>query len=80
MRNAPRTLDVDLIVVGDRRSDDDQLRLPHPRAAERAFVLRPWLDVDPQAEFPDMGPVADLLSAVGEGGISRRDDLVLELE
>ncbi len=80
VRNAPRTLDVDLIVVGDRRSDDDQLRLPHPRAAERAFVLRPWLDVDPQAEFPDMGPVADLLSAVGEGGISRRDDLVLEVE
>jgi 2-amino-4-hydroxy-6-hydroxymethyldihydropteridine diphosphokinase len=80
VKNAPRTLDVDLIVVGDRRSDDDQLRLPHPRAAERAFVLRPWLDVDPQAEFPDMGPVADLLSAVGESGIARRDDLVLELE
>ena len=80
VKNAPRTLDVDLIVVGDRRTDDDQLRLPHPRAAERAFVLRPWLDVDPQAEFPDKGPVADLLSAVGEGGIARRDDLVLELE
>ena len=77
---SPRTLDVDLIVVGDRRADDDQLRLPHPRAAERAFVLRPWLDVDPQAEFPDRGPVADLLSAVGESGIARRDDLVLELE
>jgi 2-amino-4-hydroxy-6-hydroxymethyldihydropteridine diphosphokinase len=80
VRNAPRTLDVDLIVVGDRRADDDQLRLPHPRAAERAFVLRPWLDVDPHAEFPDKGPVADLLSAVGESGIQRRDDLVLELE
>src|SRR3954463_1290710 len=80
VRNAPRTLDVDLIVVGDRRSDDDHLRLPHPRAAERAFVLRPWLDVDPNAEVPDQGRVADLLSAVGESGISRRDDLVLELE
>ena len=80
VKNAPRTLDVDLIVVGDRRADDDQLRLPHPRAAERAFVLRPWLDIDPQAEFPDQGPVADLLSAVGEGGIPRRDDLVLEVE
>lgn len=80
VRNAPRTLDVDLIVVGDRRSDDDHLRLPHPRAAERAFVLRPWLDVDPNAEVPDQGRVADLLSAVGESGISRRDDLVLEVE
>src|SRR3954471_12299192 len=80
VRNAPRPLDVDLIVVGDRRSDDDHLQLPHPRAAERAFVLRPWLDVDPNAEVPDQGRVADLLSAVGEAGISRRDDLVLELE
>jgi 2-amino-4-hydroxy-6-hydroxymethyldihydropteridine diphosphokinase len=80
VRNAPRTLDVDLIVVGDRRSDEDHLRLPHPRAAERAFVLRPWLDVDPNAEVPDMGRVEDLLSAVGESGISRRDDLVLEIE
>ena len=79
-RNAPRTLDVDLIVLGDRRADEEDLTLPHPRAAERAFVLRPWLDVDPQAEFPDKGPVADLLSAVGESGIARRDDLVLELE
>src|SRR3954454_6796107 len=78
--NAPRTLDVDLIVVGDRRNDDEHLRLPHPRAVERAFVLRPWLDVDPEAEFPDAGPVADLLSTLGESGISRRDDLVLELE
>jgi 2-amino-4-hydroxy-6-hydroxymethyldihydropteridine diphosphokinase len=80
VRNAPRTLDVDLIVVGDRRSDDDHLRLPHPRAAERAFVLRPWLDVDPNAEVPDRGKVSDLLSAVGEGGIARRDDLVLDVE
>ena len=80
VQNAPRTLDVDLIVVGDRRSDDDHLRLPHPRAAERAFVLRPWLDVDPDAEVPGQGKVADLLSAVGEDGLQRRDDLVLELE
>src|SRR4051812_40866985 len=80
VKNAPRTLDVDLIVVGDRRNDDEQLRLPHPRAVERAFVLQPWLDIDRGAEFPDQGPVADLLSTIGEAGISRRDDLVLELE
>ena len=78
--NAPRTLDVDLIVVGDRRSDDDALRLPHPRAAERAFVLRPWLDVDPGADLLGHGPVADLLAAVGESGVERRDDLVLDFE
>lgn len=80
VKNAPRTLDVDLIVVGDRRSDDDALRLPHPRAAQRAFVLRPWLDVDPSADLLGHGPVADLLAAVGEAGVERRDDLVLDVE
>jgi 2-amino-4-hydroxy-6-hydroxymethyldihydropteridine diphosphokinase len=78
--NAPRTLDVDLIVVGDRRSDEPFLRLPHPRAAERAFVLRPWLDVEPDAEFPDLGPVADLLEKTDQSGLKLRDDLVLETQ
>jgi len=80
VQNAPRTLDVDLIVVGDRRSDEPSLRLPHPRAAERAFVLRPWLDVDPGADFPDRGPVADLLEQTDQSGIKLRDDLVLEIQ
>ena len=78
--NAPRTLDVDLIVVGDRRSDDESLRLPHPRAAERAFVLRPWLDVEPEAEFPGLGPVADLLEKTDQSGMKLRDDLSLEIQ
>ncbi len=76
--NAPRTHDVDLIVVGDRRSDTDTLRLPHPRAAERAFVLQPWYDLEPDAVFPDRGPIAELLEKVGGQGIVRRDDLQLE--
>lgn len=79
VRNAPRTLDVDLIVVGDRRSDLDHLQLPHPRAAERAFVLRPWYDLEPDATFPGRGPIADLLSALDESGLNRRDDLELEI-
>jgi 2-amino-4-hydroxy-6-hydroxymethyldihydropteridine diphosphokinase len=80
VRNAPRTLDVDLIVVGDRRSDDDSLRLPHPRATERAFVLRPWLDVEPEAEFPDLGRVAELLESTDQSGMKLRDDLTLEMQ
>ena len=80
VRNAPRTLDVDLIVVGDRRNDDDFLRLPHPRAAERAFVLQPWHDLEPEAEFPEMGPIADLLEKTDRSGIRRRDDLDLEIQ
>ena len=80
VRNAPRTLDVDLIVVGDRRSDEEFLRLPHPRAAERAFVLQPWYDIEPEAEFPELGPIADLLEKTDRNGIKRRDDLELAIQ
>ena len=79
VKNSPRTLDIDLIVVGDKVSDTDELRLPHPRAAERAFVLRPWLDLEPDAEIPGLGTVAQLLEKSGEAGVSRRDDLALDL-
>jgi len=77
--NAPRTLDVDLIVVGDRRSDDESLRLPHPRAAERAFVLKPWFDVEPDAVLPERGPIADLLADLGTDGLVLREDLSLDV-
>jgi 2-amino-4-hydroxy-6-hydroxymethyldihydropteridine diphosphokinase len=79
-RGAPRTLDVDVIVVGDRRSDAVDLLLPHPRAHERAFVLAPWHDVEPDAELLDAGPVAELLEKVGYEGVNRRDDLELTLQ
>jgi dihydroneopterin aldolase/2-amino-4-hydroxy-6-hydroxymethyldihydropteridine diphosphokinase len=46
-RWGPRTLDVDVLAYGDLTSDDPELTLPHPRAAERAFVLVPWSAVDP---------------------------------
>jgi 2-amino-4-hydroxy-6-hydroxymethyldihydropteridine diphosphokinase len=73
----PRTLDVDIIVYGDEVSDDPRLTLPHPRARERAFVLAPWLDVDPDAEIPGQGRVSDLLAAVGRAGVRRLDDVTL---
>jgi 2-amino-4-hydroxy-6-hydroxymethyldihydropteridine diphosphokinase len=77
-RNAPRTLDVDLIVVGDRRSDDDELQLPHPRAHERAFVLVPWLELEPDADLPDAGPVRELVEKTGRDGVRVREDIELE--
>lgn len=80
VKNSPRTLDVDLIAVGDRRSDTDVLRLPHPRGHERPFVLQPWFDLEPDAELPGMGPVSELLAKVGNDGLTRRDDLALEFE
>jgi 2-amino-4-hydroxy-6-hydroxymethyldihydropteridine diphosphokinase len=51
VRWGPRTLDVDIITYGDVVSSDPELTLPHPRAAERAFVLYPWSLIDPAAEL-----------------------------
>jgi 2-amino-4-hydroxy-6-hydroxymethyldihydropteridine diphosphokinase len=68
-RWGPRTLDVDVIACGSETSDDPALTLPHPRAGERAFVLIPWLDVDPRACLPGAGPVAELLGHVGTDGV-----------
>ena len=78
-KNAPRSLDVDLIVVGDRVADDEQLTLPHPRAHERAFVLAPWLEIDPEGEIPGKGFVADLIGEVDTSGVVRREDLEILL-
>jgi 2-amino-4-hydroxy-6-hydroxymethyldihydropteridine diphosphokinase len=79
IRWGPRTLDVDIITCGEERSADPDLTLPHPRAHERAFVLAPWLDVQPAAVLPGWGPVADLLAGTSMAGIWRREDLRLAL-
>jgi 2-amino-4-hydroxy-6-hydroxymethyldihydropteridine diphosphokinase len=76
--NAPRTLDIDLVVVGDKVSDTDELRLPHPRAHERAFVLVPWLEVDAGAQIPGKGKIVDLLAEMDTSGVVKRADLELE--
>ena len=73
----PRTLDLDLIIYGDEVSNSPGLTLPHPRAHERAFVLAPWHDADPQAHLPGRGPVADLLAALGTAGVARVEGAVL---
>jgi 2-amino-4-hydroxy-6-hydroxymethyldihydropteridine diphosphokinase len=77
VRWGPRTLDIDIITVAGTRSDDPDLTLPHPRAHERAFVLAPWHDADPEATLPGHGSVADLLARVGQAGI-RRSEVPLE--
>lgn len=80
VRWGPRTLDVDVIDVERTVRDDPALTLPHPRAHERAFVLMPWLDVEPEAELPGHGPVARLVATLPDAerlGVRRRDDLEL---
>ena len=74
----PRTIDVDLIAVGNRVIASEVLTLPHPRAHERAFVLVPWHEVAPDAELVGHGPIARLLDTVDTTGVRRRDDLVIE--
>jgi 2-amino-4-hydroxy-6-hydroxymethyldihydropteridine diphosphokinase len=74
VRWGPRTLDVDVVWAAGQAAG---LLLPHPRAAERAFVLAPWADVQPDAVLPGHGPVKDLLAGLDHSGVRRRDDLVL---
>ncbi|MEV8636152.1 2-amino-4-hydroxy-6-hydroxymethyldihydropteridine diphosphokinase [Streptosporangium sp. NPDC051023] len=76
-RWGPRTLDVDLITVGDVVSDDPELTLPHPRAHERAFVLVPWMEADPDAVLAGRR-VADLLSGLDQDYVRLRPDLTLQ--
>jgi 2-amino-4-hydroxy-6-hydroxymethyldihydropteridine diphosphokinase len=88
-RFGPRTLDVDVIAVRDDAgqpvvSDEPDLILPHPRAHLRAFVLRPWIDIEPYAALPGHGWVNDLLRAepVADdlAALRPRPDLDLESE
>jgi 2-amino-4-hydroxy-6-hydroxymethyldihydropteridine diphosphokinase len=86
VRWGPRTLDVDVVAVFGADgapvfSDHPDLLLPHPGAAERATVLRPWLDIDPDAVLPGAGRVDGLLAGLGEdgeAGMRRCDDLTLD--
>ena len=63
-----RTLDLDIVDYAGQRRDRDGLTLPHPRAAQRDFVLRPWLEVEPDAELTGVGRVADLLARLDSRG------------
>ena len=57
--NAPRTLDLDLLLFGDQRIAEPALVVPHPRMHERAFVLEPLVEIAPQARIPGRGRAAD---------------------
>lgn len=67
-RWAPRTLDLDLLHMDGVRRDGERLTLPHPRIAERAFVLLPLADLAPELELPGQGKVGALLAALDRSG------------
>jgi len=62
-RWGPRTLDLDLLLYGGESIDEPGLEVPHPRLTERAFVLEPLLELDPDLRLPDGRPLRDLYGA-----------------
>lgn len=64
--NAPRTLDLDLLLYGNESRSTPRLTLPHPRMHERAFVLKPLLEIEPDAAIPGHGTAGDCLAAIGD--------------
>ncbi|HKA68237.1 MAG TPA: 2-amino-4-hydroxy-6-hydroxymethyldihydropteridine diphosphokinase [Actinomycetes bacterium] len=77
VRWGPRTLDIDVITYGDTVSGAEDLTIPHPRAAERAFVLVPWHDIEPDGELIGYGSITDLLAKLDQSGVKRNSDLEL---
>ena len=71
-RHSPRSLDVDLLLLGDVERTTDRLTLPHPEVTSRRFVLAPLLELSPELTLPDGFRLADALAALGPGQRARR--------
>ena len=70
-RNAPRTLDLDLLLAGDRVIEEEGLSVPHPRMHQRAFVMRPLLELLPDVDIPGRGRASALLAGCADQRIER---------
>ncbi|HEY1147279.1 MAG TPA: 2-amino-4-hydroxy-6-hydroxymethyldihydropteridine diphosphokinase [Pseudoduganella sp.] len=70
-RNAPRTLDLDLLLYGEQVINSPTLTVPHPRLTERAFVLMPLLEIEPHVVVPGLGPAAAFKPRVADQAITR---------
>lgn len=70
-RWGPRTLDLDLLIFGSARLDDERLKVPHPGLPVRAFVLVPLAEIAPALDVPGVGPVTALLAGVDQTGVER---------
>ena len=70
-KDAPRTLDLDILLYGDRTIDEPGLAVPHPRLYERAFALAPLVEIEPEAVVPGRGRAADLLAALENQRVER---------
>jgi 2-amino-4-hydroxy-6-hydroxymethyldihydropteridine diphosphokinase len=79
VRHGPRPIDVDILLLGERRHRSDGLRIPHPELTERRFVLVPLLEIAPRIEIPGAGPAAKALAALGDGQQVRRAGAPLDV-
>lgn len=73
--NAPRTLDLDLLLYGEHTLASAELTLPHPRMHQRAFVLLPLLEIAPEITLPRLGRAQDFLPQVADQAIARSEPL-----
>ncbi|MGA2549028.1 MAG: 2-amino-4-hydroxy-6-hydroxymethyldihydropteridine diphosphokinase [Burkholderiaceae bacterium] len=73
VKNAPRTLDLDLLLYGDVQIATPELTVPHPRVTERAFTLLPLLELDPEIDIPGRGPARPFLAGCTAQAIERLD-------
>ena len=71
IKNAPRTLDLDLLLYGNEQHDSATLTLPHPRMTQRAFVLAPLAEIAPDLIIPGHGRAAQLLASLADQAIAR---------
>ena len=69
--NAPRTLDLDVLLYGQMQMHEDGLTIPHPRMHERAFVLVPLAEIAPRCVIPGRGAVGELLRGIDAAGVAR---------
>ncbi|MEM5325526.1 2-amino-4-hydroxy-6-hydroxymethyldihydropteridine diphosphokinase [Paraburkholderia sp. JHI2823] len=70
-RNAPRTLDIDILLYGEAIIDEPDLVVPHPRMTGRAFALVPLVEIDPELVIPGVGPASAFLAAVADQRIEK---------
>jgi 2-amino-4-hydroxy-6-hydroxymethyldihydropteridine diphosphokinase len=70
-RNAPRTLDIDILMYGDATIDEPDLIVPHPRMTGRAFALVPLVEIDPELVIPGQGPAGAFLADVADQRIEK---------
>ena len=75
----PRTLDIDVIAAGRECSSEPDLVIPHPYAHLRAFVIVPWLDVQPDADILGQGSLAHIIRNIDASSVHLRSDLVIEV-